>query len=438
MATQRFYPQSKNGECKIYIRLTLKRGKDFRLSTKQTIKDASTWNYGTNLPKKTTENNKRLFSTLKELENHIEDEIFKIEKSKEKSINDLSSKWLKSVILDFYNETPTEDKELLIPYAKAHAECLLTKTYLRNGIKIPYSIKTIDKFRNIAKQLELYQNHINRKIKISDVDVDFAEAFLGFLTTEFNRAVNTKGVYVKRLKNIVKNAELDGKKVNIKYKGIQGFEDETIVTFLTFEEIDKIIETKMPNEKLQIAKEWLIIGCYTSQRISDLYRMKKQMISNEDNFRYISFKQFKTKKWVKVPIHYKIENILQKYNSNFPPNLNEDEKSNRTNLSKQMKEVCKLAGIKEIVRGRYNGVIGHYPKHELIQNHSCRRSFCSNFYNLGWEIQMIMEISGHETEKSFYKYIDKSNFYLSKQVANKFAQMKADDLNKKANLKIAL
>lgn len=206
---------------------------------------------------------------------------------------------------------------------------------------------------------------------------------------------------------------------------------------MTFDEIDKIIETKMPNEKLQIAKEWLIIGCYNAQRVSDLFRMSKKMLIVEDGISYTTFKQYKTQKLVKVPIHYKIENILKKYAFDFPPNLNDDEKSNRSTLSKLMKEVCKISGIVEVVRGRFNGVIGEYPKYKLIQNHSCRRSFCSNFYNEGWNTQMIMEISGHETEKSFYKYIDKSNFYLSKQAAKKFAQMKESDLKSTPILKIA-
>ena len=186
----------------------------------------------------------------------------------------------------------------------------------------------------------------------------------------------------------------------------------------------------MPNERLEITKDWLIIGCYTAQRISDLYRMNKNMIVTHGNYKYISLKQFKTKKNVLIPIHYKVENVLKKYDNGFPPNISENEQSNRSTLSSLMKKVCEISGIIQKVRGRFNGKVGTYPKFKLIQNHSCRRSFASNFYGLeGWTTPMIMEITGHVTEKNFLKYIDKDNFYLSTKAAENFIKMKEADLN---------
>ena len=52
--------------------------------------------------------------------------------------------------------------------------------------------------------------------------------------------------------------------LDMEYWEIKGYEDETIVTFLTLDEIDDIINTPMPNDRLEIAKDWLIIGCYTA------------------------------------------------------------------------------------------------------------------------------------------------------------------------------
>ena len=75
-----------------------------------------------------------------------------------------------------------------------------------------------------------------------------------------------------------------------------------------------------------------------------------------------------------------------------------NEKSNRTILSELIKEVCKISGINEVVRGRLNGAVGHYPKYQLISNHTLRRSFASNFYGMeGWNTPMVMEITGHST-----------------------------------------
>lgn len=436
MAAIKFYPNLKKGKSKIYVRVTIKRGQDFRVSTMQSIEDASKWNHQSGYPKKSTAQNKKLFDDLYKLEKEIESKISEIESSQIESTNDISSKWVKELILNHFNETPMTDENLLVPFAKSFSKSLHNKTYIRNGRRIRYSRSTINKYMNFAKVLEEYENYLKQPIKISSVNDQFSNAFLTYLMEEKDRSVNTRGRYAKRLKTIVKEAELAGIKVDIKYKHIKGFEDETVVTFLTLEEIDHIIETPMPSERLGIAKDWLIVGCFTAQRISDLFRMKKNMITTRNGLSFISLKQYKTGKNVFIPISYHVESVLEKYDGEFPPNISENEQSNRTALSTLMKEVCKISGITEKVKGRFNGKIGIYPKYKLIQNHSCRRSFASNFYGReGWNNQMIMEITGHETEKNFLKYIDKDNFYLSERAAENFVKMKIENSKKNSRLK---
>jgi hypothetical protein len=44
-------------------------------------------------------------------------------------------------------------------------------------------------------------------------------------------------------------------------------------------------------------------------------------------------------------------------------------------------------------------------KSELLTSHTARRSFATNEFLAGTEPLTIMAITGHKTEKSFYKYI---------------------------------
>jgi len=263
---------------------------------------------------------------------------------------------------------------------------------------------------------------------VIDVDDHLNNEFISFLRDFKGQFPNTIGRTVKRLKTLIKDAEMNGKRVNIRYRLIKGFEDETIVTFLTLDEINKIINTQMPTSRMELAKEWMIIGCYTAQRISDLFRLEPSMITYENNTPYIYLKQYKTDKKVKIPVHYKVEEILKKYDLSFPPNFSSNEKSNRTILSDLIKKVCKISGINEVVRGRLNGVVGHYPKYQLLSNHTLRKSFASNFYGKeGWNTPMVMGITGHSNEKNFYKYVDKDDFSLSEKAALNFEKMKKDD-----------
>lgn len=428
MANIKFYPQKAKGECKVYLRLNIGRNKDFRLSTGLTIQDAKNWNNKTNLPTEKTANNKNLKNRLSALYKEISNFIDIIEKDENKSILDIKSSDIKSQIQSFNNLDPITNKDLLIPFSEWFCKDLLKRDYKKNEVKYKLKQNTIDKYLNFTKVLNNYQNHLGYEIKLSEVDQDFVNEFLTYLTEVKELSINTKGRYVKRLKTILKDAQVQGLNVNPEYILLKGFQDETVVTFLTFEEIDKIIEKDMPTERLAIAKDWLIIACYTAQRISDLHRFNSNNIQTIQGGRYITAKQFKTKKRIEIPIHYKVEAVLKKYNDNFPPKFTDNEQSQRSMLSLLFKEVCRISRITESVYGRFHGKMGYYPKHKLISPHTGRRSFASNFYNLpNWSIQEIMNITGHETEKNFLAYIDKSDPTLSRNARNKFDEMELND-----------
>ena len=436
MATIRFYPYKKTGSTKVYLRLKIGRIKDFRQSTLLTIENSESWKVKSPLPKKTTAKNKILCKRLIALQILIEDKLDEIEKSETSSLRDITGKWLKNLVLEFNNERPTTKSDLLTEYAQHFTKSLKNRTYKRGGVQYTYKQTTIDKYQNFTRQLKDYEKYVGKKIYVFDVDEQFNSDFLKFLTDVQKLAVNTKGMFVRRLKTIVKNAELNDIKVNPKYKNIKGFEAENIVTYLTFKEIDDIIKTEMPTERLQVAKDWFIIACYTSQRVSDLFRLSHQNIQTIDDGKYLVFKQFKTKLPIEVPLHFHVESIIKKYDGNFPPNFSKNEQSNRSMLSSLIKEVCRISKIRDKVQGRYNGAVGTYPKWKLISNHTGRRSFACNFYNLPeWTNAMIMNITGHVNEKSFYKYIDKEDKTLSRQGRYLFDKMKVKDEKEKENKK---
>ena len=60
-------------------------------------------------------------------------------------------------------------------------------------------------------------------------------------------------------------------------------------------EIEKIKNKKFVNDAHEIAKDWLIIGCFTGQRVSDLLRMKKSFIQHIQDYDFIVLEQIKTK-----------------------------------------------------------------------------------------------------------------------------------------------
>jgi hypothetical protein len=45
----------------------------------------------------------------------------------------------------------------------------------------------------------------------------------------------------------------------------------------------------------------------------------------------------------------------------------------------------------------------------MVSSHTCRRSYCTNKFLKKVPVKVIMAISGHQTEKSFMKYLKLSN-----------------------------
>src|SRR5690606_22843215 len=125
---------------------------------------------------------------------------------------------------------------------------------------------------------------------------------------------------------------------------------KTPIVYLNEDEILKIEQKKDLPEYLDNVRDWLLISCYTGQRISDFMRFEKSMIRIEKNkqgkqIHLIEFTQVKTNTTIAVPLHPKVLEILNKRNGEFPRAIS-DQKYND-----YVKDVCEAAKINERIKG---------------------------------------------------------------------------------------
>lgn len=93
---------------------------------------------------------------------------------------------------------------------------------------------------------------------------------------------NSAGGYIDNIRLFCKAAERKGLQVNQEYK-FEEFRSPTNKTedvYLNETEIDQIFNKKIPNDHLENAKNWLIIGLRTGLRVSDLLRLDKTYIDD--------------------------------------------------------------------------------------------------------------------------------------------------------------
>lgn len=83
--------------------------------------------------------------------------------------------------------------------------------------------------------------------------------------------------FIKNLKTVIFDAETNGKQIHHQIRGFStGTTNTEYKVFLSFDEIEKIKEVHSLNTDWNIARDWLIAGCYLGQRVSDLLRMTKR------------------------------------------------------------------------------------------------------------------------------------------------------------------
>ncbi len=431
MATISYLLQSQNNPANIYVRLSISRKNVFKRKTGYII-DPKNWSRKTNLPIPKDTNLKNLKTDLSNLKTEIEKRC----NSATTNGIEISGNWLHEQINSITGKQDKTDKDLLTNYVQLYIDNLPYKEF-PNG-KRGVAIGTIQKYTTLKNKIGAYQKHKKKHFYVKNVDLKFRNDFLKYLIERDKLNPNSAGRYIRFLKTICLDAQLNGYEVSKQLKQIKGFTEKASKVFLTFDELSKIETTIYKRTALENAKDWLIIGCYTGQRVSDLLAFTCNIIKVRNGIELIEFTQKKTGKRVAIPIHPKIKGILDKHNGQFPTQLSAQK------FNKHLKDLCKIAEINEPTDGAKmdkeigRKIQGIYPKYELITSHVCRRSFASNFYG---EIPtaLLMSITAHSTEQQFLEYIGKTTNDFALQIAEYWSkhQLRANDKTPMAVIKKA-
>ncbi|MCT4586658.1 MAG: site-specific integrase [Carboxylicivirga sp.] len=441
MATIKFRARGTNEQREIYLRLSAGRSVNIQAKTGYTI-HSKLWKYdkiakGVNKgklsefgqPKQSDAIGKRLKEQLDSLTTEINK---RFNQATEKG-EPITPEWLTNQINSLQNKGTKEqqNKGDLLTYTD-HYISYLPDHVQRSG-KRGVSKNTIQKFVTLKARVVDFQKAKRRRYNIVDVSPDFIRLFDGFLRKN-GYSDNYIGTLSINLKTMCKNARKDGFKVSSDLDMITGVKSEVQRVILTFEELEQIRQTTFKREALGNARDWLLIGCYTGQRVSDLLKLTKDNLVFKSGLELIELTQIKTGKRVSLPIHPVVKEILDKNEGDFPYKISD------VKFNVYIKEVCEIAKINKRINGsKMNPETmrkeqGTYPKHELITSHVCRRSFATNHYG-DIPTPILMSATGHATEKKFLIYIGKTATEQAQQLAEYWA--KSAMMNKKeTNLKV--
>lgn len=328
----------------------------------------------------------------------------------------INKEWLSKVVNTFFNrpisEVAFKIKEEEVYFSAFASWWLEVKAPLHKVSASKYmGSKTIQHHSRLRDMFIEFEG--KKRIKMKDLTNEIIDQFSIFLS-EKKYAKETVTRHINRLKFFCERAFELNIEINKGYKQRIFVQDEEIkykAPYLNIEEINRIYNLKITDEVTDAVRDNFIIGLWTGLRVSDfLNRLSIDNISNG----YITIKTMKTGHTVSIPVHWQVQEILNKRNGQLPPKTT-DQHFNRT-----IKNICQDAKINneiiggKIISNKINGEnikrkeVDKYPKYELVSSHICRRSFATNHFGKVPN-KVIMDVCGWKSEKQMLDYNKQTN-----------------------------
>lgn len=218
-----------------------------------------------------------------------------------------------------------------------------------------------------------------------DINKEFETKLLGHLK---GFSTNTISTYLKRLKMFLNWATVNGYNRTLIYKTFEIVEESKEVIALSELEVRHIAGLSIPTHKnvpnggTRLIRDWFVISTQTGLRYSDLHKIARpELIAVKGGYN-IKVKTTKTGAEVVIPVSNLLYKIFKEHDFEIqPPPSNQK-------YNAGLKRIAELAKLKK-----------------PISSHTGRKTFCTIQYQKGTPVHFIMAISGHKTEKEFYRYI---------------------------------
>ena len=261
-----------------------------------------------------------------------------------------------------------------------------------------FSEASAKNYGSVLKKLENYEKSTGYLFTYA-FSIEDHRAFIGWLI-QANYSRNSIAEIVARLGAFLSKMH-DAKKHKNKvyeHKGFRYSWEEADTVALTLPELTALynLELKGAQER---ARDVFVFGCWVALRAEDLGRINEYKRQG-DVFEVLTKK---TGVKVVIPVHWMADAIYNKYNGVLPVY------STAEGLRYHLPGICKAAGIvsQHLISMTQGGKrqAQYYDKYELVSPHTARRTFATLTYKQKFPVKAIMAITGHKSEREFFKYI---------------------------------
>lgn len=165
----------------------------------------------------------------------------------------------------------------------------------------------------------------------------------------------------------------------------------------------------MPTDYLDNARDWLLISCYTSVRVSELFTFDIDNIITDGNEKYIKVTEKKNANTTGgkkiIYLMPQVLKIMDKRNGQFPRKISDQR------YNEYIKKVCEIAGFDELTDGGImidgRKVKNKYPFHKLVTSHTGRKTYVTLFSQ--YIPTEILQIQTNHHSKEMVEHYNKTD-----------------------------
>jgi integrase len=237
---------------------------------------------------------------------------------------------------------------------------------------------------------------------IAEINRRFYDRFEYFLKKEKKCSHNTTVKYIRNFNKIVRIAVEQGWLAKSPYREMGYRLEEIDKPYLTFEELNSIINKEINIKRLDIIRDIFVFCCHTGLSFSDIKELTEDNIHiGIDKNWWIIKKRKKTNIVSKIPLLDTPARIIEKY-KDYP------RASNITTLlpvpsnqkmNSYLKEIADIAGINKI-----------------LTTHTARRTFATTIMlQNGVSMEAVSKMLGHTSLFMTRKYAKVDEYYIAQE-----------------------
>ena len=292
------------------------------------------------------------------------------------------------------------------------------KQYLQAG-KLEKTYNTNRNRQTIFNKLENFEKDTGYKLTWETVNLVFWDKLKEYILETKQHDYNYLSAIADKFRAFMTWSHERSYHTTTIYKRFSAPEKEISIVYLTWDELQHLINFKFESKKRQKARDFFCFGCLTGLRYIDLAQLTKDNIVNGA----ITLTTQKTNKEVTIPIFPGLQTIIDRY----PDAYKLLPKFSNQKLNKYIKECCAEAEINALVEYKTfekNITIKEFrPKHELIGTHTGRKTFICLAYDRGIDIEMIKSITGITREKTLKRYLQVSTQAKKDKLTSAFGNL---------------